>query len=165
MMLMALLMALLQPTEVQADTSAPAAAAVLTGQVYNEGRNAQADVDAAISRAKTDGKMVLIVLGANWCHDSRSLATWFESPRFKAMLGARYALVYVDVGKPQTGAGRNLDIARRFGIQQMKSTPLVLIASPNGTRLNSKKEAVSWRNAASRSEEEVYTHFAEFTAD
>jgi hypothetical protein len=163
MMLQALLMALLQPSGVQADTTAPAVTAVVSGQEYHEGRNAQADVDTAISRAKAEGKMVLIVLGANWCHDSRSLASWFESPRFRAMLDARYALVYVDVGKPQTGEGRNLDIARRFGIRKMKSTPLVLIASPDGTRLNSKKEAISWRNAASRSEEDVFIHFAEFT--
>jgi hypothetical protein len=29
--------------------------------------------------------------------------------------------------------------------------------------LNSKKDAASWRNAASRSEDEIYRYFAEFT--
>jgi hypothetical protein len=71
--------------------------------------------------------------------------------------------VYVDVGVPQTGRGRNLDIAKRFGIRKVKGTPLVLIVSPDGRLLNSKKDAASWRNAASRSDDEVYRYFAEFT--
>lgn len=156
-------MLMMQPAEGQADKAVSIAAQV-SGQVYDATRNAQTDVDDAMARARAQGKMALLVLGANWCHDSRDLATWFESQHFKPILDARYVLVFVDVGTPQTGNGRNLDIARRFGIKRMKSTPLVLIASPEGVRLNSKKDAIGWRNAASRSEHDVYRYFAEFTA-
>jgi hypothetical protein len=161
-LIFSLLLLLLQPVAMHTEI-AELAATDRTGQVFDKSRNAQTDVDVALDRAKTQGKMVLIILGANWCHDSRDLATWLESPRFKSMLDARYVLVFVDVGKPQTGDGRNLDMARRFGIKTMKTTPLVVIASPTGVRLNSKKDAIGWRNAASRSENEVYRHFALFT--
>ena len=36
--------------------------------------DAMADVDAALARASASGKRVLLVLGANWCHDIRALA-------------------------------------------------------------------------------------------
>jgi Thioredoxin-like len=161
-LIFSLLLLLLQPVAMQTEIAEPAAIDH-SGHVFDESRNAQTDVDVALDRAKTEDKMVLLIMGANWCHDSRDLATWLESPRFKSMLDARYVLVFVDVGKPQTGDGRNLNVARRFGIKTMKTTPLVVIASPTGIRLNSKKDAIGWRNAASRSEDEVFRHFAIFT--
>jgi thiol-disulfide isomerase/thioredoxin len=120
--------------------------------------NAQAAVDAALVRAKTENRMVLLVLGANWCHDSRALGGWFAQPRFAAMIASRYELVYVDVGVRD----RNLDIARRFGISKVKGTPTVMILDSNGKLLN-KKDAPSWKNSASRTQEQVYRAFAEFT--
>jgi thioredoxin-related protein len=155
-------MLLMQPALMQADKDVSVAAQA-SGQVYHENRNAQMDVNSALQHAKSANKMVLLVMGANWCHDSRDLATWIESPKFRVMLDARYVVVYVDVGTPQKGAGRNLEIARRYGVSKLKSTPLVLILSPDSVRLNSKKEAISWRNAASRSEEDVFAYFAGFT--
>jgi hypothetical protein len=78
------------------------------------------------------------------------------------MMRDRYTIVYVDVGTPQIGKGRNLDIAKRFGIRKVKNTPLLLIVSADGERMNSKKDAIGWRNAASRSEDEIYRYFATF---
>jgi thiol-disulfide isomerase/thioredoxin len=121
-------------------------------------------VDTALSKAKTQsGKMVMIVMGANWCHDSRALAGWFATPRFAAMLKGRYELVYVDAGMPTIGQGKNLHVAKRFGIKKIKGTPTVMILNSGGKLLN-RKDASKWRNAASRQEAAIYRHFAEFTA-
>ncbi len=125
---------------------------------YDAKADAKAEVNAALARAQAANKMVLIVMGANWCHDSRALAGWFAEPRFSAMIASRYELVYVDVGQRD----RNIDIARRFGIKSIKGTPTVLILNSEGKLLN-KKDAPTWRNAASRSEQEIYSAFAEFT--
>ena len=81
--------------------------------------DAMGDVEAALARAATNGKRVLVVMGGNWCHDSRALAGWLETPRFAALVAERYELVFIDVGEPQTGAGRNLDIAQRFGLDEI----------------------------------------------
>ncbi len=129
--------------------------------LYDPARTAQTDVDAALARATTANQLVILVMGANWCHDSKGLAGWFETPRFKAMLAAKYQIVFIDVGKPQTGKGRNIDVAQRFGIKKIKGTPTVLILSPGGKLLN-KKDAPGWRNAASRSEDDIYRYFADF---
>jgi hypothetical protein len=129
-------------------------------RAYDPTALASRDVDAALSRAALVNKRIIIVMGANWCHDSIGLAGWFATPRFAEMLSSKYEVVYVDVGVPQTGNGRNSDIAKRFKAKPVKGTPTVLILSPQGKLLN-KKDAGSWRNAASRSEDDIYRYFAE----
>ncbi len=156
MLVLAFLVAV-APCNVVAETVHPQAA------LFDKAANAVADVDNALARAATNGKVVIIVMGANWCHDSKGLAGWFETPRFVEMLNRKYEIIYVDVGTPQTGDGRNLDIAKRFGIKKVKHTPLVMLVSAGGKLLNSKKDAASWRNAASRSEDAIFRYFAAFT--
>lgn len=126
---------------------------------YAEKADAMADVEAALARSAVSGKRVLLVLGANWCHDSRALAGWLETPRFAALVAERYELVFVDVGMPQTGEGRNLEIARRFGLEDMKNTPALLVLTPDGRAVNL-ESARSWRDAASRSEDAIYAELA-----
>ncbi len=130
-------------------------------RLYDAEREARADVAVALARAALFGKRVILVMGGNWCHDSRGLAGWFETPRFAAMLRRDYELVYVDVGRPQIGNGRNLDIARRYGIDEITGTPTVLVLSPFGRLLNG-ETATSWNNAASRSEDDIFDYFAAF---
>lgn len=165
----ALTIALLLQTLVNATSPTPVPPAPVEqkgnpeGLAYFAERNAQADVEQALADARRTRKNVLIIMGANWCHDSVALAGWLDTPRFMAMMRDRYTIVYVDVGTPQTGNGRNLDIAKRFGIKKVKNTPLVMMVSADGKLLNSKKDAIGWRNAASRSEDEIYRYFDGFT--
>ena len=134
--------------------SVPDAAAHPEARAYSATADASADVDAALARAAANGKRVLLVMGANWCHDSRALAGWLETPRFAALTAARYEVVYVDVGIPQTGEGRNLDIAKRFGLADVPGTPALLVLTPEGKAINL-DTAAGWRNAASRSEDAI----------
>ncbi len=131
---------------------------------YDASRDADADVTAMLAKIAENGKMGIIILGANWCHDSRGLAKHFDSARFQAMLKPRYEIVYIDVGVPQTGNGRNLHIAKRFKLKKLKGTPTVAIISSTGKLLN-KKDAPKWRNADSRDEDDIYNHFANFNAN
>jgi len=138
----------------------PAAPAHSEARSYAVKPDAMGDVDAALARAATNGKRVLVVMGANWCHDSRALAGWLETPRFAALLAERYETVFVNVGMPQTGDGHNLDVARRFGLAEFPGTPALLVLTTDGKAVNL-DTAASWRNAASRSEDAI---FAELTA-
>lgn len=121
--------------------------------------DAMADVDAALARASANGKRVLLVMGANWCHDSLALAGWLETPRFAALVAERYELVFVNVGMPQTGDGHNLAVAKRFGLAEMKGTPALVVLTGDGQPVNL-DTAASWRNAASRSENAIYAELA-----
>lgn len=124
---------------------------------YDAMADAQLDLKATLAAAKQEGKMSLIVMGANWCHDSRGLAAQFEKDRFQTMIRAHYKLLYVDVGQKD----RNIDIAQYFGVDDIVGTPTVFVVSPEGKVLNL-DTAPTWRNAASRSEREIFNYFRGF---
>lgn len=122
---------------------------------YAVSADAMADVDAALSRAGENDKRVLLVMGANWCHDSRALAGLLATERFEALVGERYELVFVNVGMPQSGDGHNLAVAQRFGVEDLPGTPGLLVLTAAGEPVNA-ATATSWRNAASREEGAIY---------
>lgn len=154
-----LLLALAAPVLGNCTTTAAMAQDYPQAQPYDANADAVAQLDAAQARARANGKEVLLVMGANWCHDSRALAGWLETPRFRQLVADKFELVFVDVGSPQTGEGRNLELASRFGIE-VTSTPTVLVLSPSGALLN-RTAATKWGNAASRSGDEIYDELAE----
>lgn len=127
---------------------------------YAVSEDASADVDAALARAVESGKRVLLVMGANWCHDSRALAGWLATERFETLIKERYELVFVNVGMPQSDDGHNLEIAQRFGVEDLPGTPNVLVLTSDGELLNT-DTATTWRNAASREENAIYYELTE----
>lgn len=130
-------------------------------RAFSATADAPVQLAAARERSVASGKPLLLVLGADWCHDSRALAGWFETPLFRELMAANFELLFVDVGRPQTGEGRNQDIARSFGIAEMKSTPALLVVATDGKVLNA-DSATTWGNAASRSEDAIYRDLARF---
>ena len=111
-------------------------------------------IDAALARAKQSGKPVLLVMGTGGCHDSAWLANLIATDRF-APVRARYEIIYADIGMPHIrGLGRNPEVAKRFGFK-IRGTPTVAIVDANGAVLN-RKAAPKWRNAASRSDDDIY---------
>lgn len=153
---------LIEPVEVP---KPPAAAEVKAAIYYPQDANGPEVLDAALADAKAQGKLAVIVFGADWCHDSRGLARVLLSDAFKTRFGARFTVTFIDVGVPQTGKGRNLDLVKKLGVKNLKGTPAMFVISPKGKRINSKKDAVSWRNADSRGEAAILGWFDKLLAD
>ncbi|MEX0645051.1 MAG: thioredoxin family protein [Parvularculaceae bacterium] len=149
-----------QPARAQDEKTADATAEDSEPRPFDEARNAMADVDATLARATERGTRVLLILGGNWCHDSRGLAAKFEDPALAALLAERYELVWVDVGRRE----RNLDIAKRFGVGDLLGTPTVLIVSADSGLLNA-ASVHDWRDAASKSPEETYAYFLKWSGN
>jgi thiol-disulfide isomerase/thioredoxin len=101
---------------------------------YDEAASANAAVDAAIARAKVNGKLVLIDLGGNWCGDCIVLANMMRLPEVKSFIAAHYEVAIVDVGR----FDKNLQIPARFGIfTRLEGVPSVLIVdAKNGALVN-----------------------------
>ncbi len=127
---------------------------------YDAEADAKSDLEETLSAARQSGKLALIVMGANWCHDSRGLAAHFESDDFKTeIIHPYYELLYIDVGQKD----RNEDISARFGVDDIVGTPTVFIVTGDGKVLNL-DTAPTWRDAASRSRDEIETYFRDFAA-
>ncbi len=131
--------------------------------LYDSGQDAASALANATEEARQSGKLVLAVFGANWCHDSRALAGWLETERFRS-LRAQYRVVYIDSGTPQSGEGRNLDLAADYGVTDIEGTPAVLVIAPENPVALNAATAKSWRDAASRSGDAIHAALAGYAA-
>lgn len=126
---------------------------------FDASADAAADVDAALARAKDRNTKVLLVMGGDWCPDSRGLAWRLEQPEVAPLVADGYELVFVDVGFRD----RNLDIAQRYGVE-LHGTPTVLVLSPEGELLNP-ESVESWRDASRRRTQEVASYLQRWAPD
>ncbi|MFI2812607.1 thioredoxin family protein [Microbulbifer sp. JSM ZJ756] len=116
-----------------------------SGRVYQPVTDTMAQVDRALARANEEGKTALIVMGANWCHDSRALATHLQEPSIAPELEQEFVIQYVDVGYLE----RNFDVNRRFGLPVIFGTPSALLVDPATGKLLNRDSVHIWGNAAS----------------
>ena len=102
-----------------------------------------ASLDQAMARAAADQKLLMVVLGANWCHDSRAFIDRMAQPEFSALLKQRYLVERVNIGYFDYVRG----VIQRFGVPVIYGTPTVLVVEPlNGQVLNL-DTLPYWRNA------------------
>lgn len=128
----------------------PAAAAKAAPAFYDQKADAAAAMAAALADAAQSRRSAVFVFGADWCHDSVALAKVLTSDAFRSEFGAGYSVTFIDVGIPQRGQGRNIDLLARFKVKELKGTPAMFVVGPDGKLRNKRKDALSWRNAESR---------------
>lgn len=95
---------------------------------YDEKADAKADVQRALSAAKSSGTPVLVVFGANWCPDCRALDKALSTGENAELMAREFKVVKVDVGQ----FDRNLDLAARYGNPVKKGIPAAVVLSPEG---------------------------------
>ena len=113
------------------------------GALYAPSDNALADVKQALAVADSEGHRALVVLGANWCHDSRALAARLNKAPLAEVIADNYELVFVDVGYYQHGR----DVTLEFDVPNFYATPTVLIVDPATGSLVNDEDRHMWANA------------------
>jgi len=107
-------------------------------KIYNPKANAQADIDAAVSKAKKEKKHVFIQIGGNWCswcilfHDLVK-----ATPELKDYLDKNYETVLVNYSEENKNEAvlKKLNYPGRFGF------PVFLILDGNGKLLHTQNSA------------------------
>lgn len=128
---------------------------------YDGERDAMADVDAAIAAAEQNGTKALVVMGANWCHDSRALAARFEQDQFQTLIAEHYELVYVSAGTEPGENDQNREISKRFGVEEIEGTPTIFIVNIDEEVLNTESTGY-WRRAESIPVDMSYAYFLHY---
>ena len=113
------------------------------GRLFRPSADPLADVQQALGRADDGDRLALVVLGANWCHDSRALASRLRSSPLAEVIQQHYELVLVDVGFYDQGR----DVMQQFGVPHYYATPTVLIVDPLSGRLVNDEDRHIWGNA------------------
>lgn len=104
----------------------------------------QTEIAAATERAKQNGQRLLVIMGANWCHDSRALALRLERSPLSKIISGHYQVVFVDIGNFDKGK----DIITGFGIPVYYATPTVLILDPLTSTVVNVDDRHQWGNAS-----------------
>jgi thioredoxin 1 len=114
-------------------TSAPAAAASTpTPQALPDGydptRNAEADIAAALAKARVDRRPVLLDFGADWCPDCVVLEHTVRTNKVGPVIG-HFHVVAIDVGR----FDRHLALARKYHLDLRASgIPALVVLSHTG---------------------------------
>jgi hypothetical protein len=103
------------------------------------------DVDEKRNAAISKNKRLLVVFGAQWCHDSRGLSQRFSTAKINAILQQQYEIVFVDVGYLSTG----FEAIQQLNQPIYYGTPAVLIIDPKTNTLLNQASIMHWTNADS----------------
>ncbi len=112
---------------------------------YTPSESPLQDVIDAQEKAKNSDTLLLVVLGAQWCHDSTGLASHFESEALQPILEKYYTTLLVDVGLLED----RRNITKRFDYPIYYATPTVMIVEPNTGTLLNRASMARWAHADS----------------
>jgi hypothetical protein len=103
--------------------------------IYEAGVDAKAEIKAALGRALSGHKRVLLVFGANWCYDCHVLDLAFQRAELAPVLQKHFEVVHVDVGQ----GDKNQDLMQLYGVPMAKGIPGLAVLDSDGKLLYSQK--------------------------
>jgi hypothetical protein len=103
-----------------------------TPELFDPSRDPHADLAAALKAAATDGKDILLALGARWCPDCTALEDWTQDPEVARLLAQKYHLVTVSVGTERGQRDQNSDIDTDFNHPIAGGIPSLSVLNPAG---------------------------------
>ena len=89
---------------------------------------AAADLQAAQAKAKSSGKILMVIFGGNWCPDCRVLHQRLDESPVKEYAAKHFVVVGINIGEKDA----NLDIANRLGVSLAKGVPAAAFIGPDG---------------------------------
>jgi hypothetical protein len=118
---------------------------VLANYVFTPTENPMLQAKTALSRALAENKYALIVLGAQWCHDSVGLAENFSTDAMQTVLSDGYVTQFIDVAYLED----RRDITNLVGYPNYFATPTVLIVDPVSNTVVNMDSLQEWQSADS----------------
>lgn len=117
------------------------------------------DIEKARAAAIRDDKLLMLVLGANWCHDSTGFAKKIHNPTISPLLEDRYQVQMINVGYLHFIR----EIVAAYDVPVIYGTPTVLVIEPVTNVLLNRETLPYWRNADNISIDDTRTYFAAFS--
>jgi thioredoxin 1 len=97
--------------------------------LYPAPEAARSEIAAALRRAASDHKRVILVFGGNWCYDCHVLDAAFHSKEIAPLLRANFHVVHVNIGEEYD---KNLDLAAKYEVPLKKGVPALAVLDPDG---------------------------------
>lgn len=138
---------------------AVASLAVANPPPYDEAADAKAEIQAALVQAQKSNVPVLVVFGANWCGDCKTLDMAFKSGTSAPLINKSFKVVKVNVGR----FDRNVAIAETYGVPLKKGIPAVAVLTPEG-KVTYATRAGELADARKMGESGIYDFFVKVAA-
>src|SRR5215203_3446477 len=104
-----------------------------TAKLYNPAANVKKDVAAAVTKAKKEGKHVLIQVGGNWCIWCYRYDGFVKGDTALNRITNENYVVYHLNYSPEN---KNLDYLKTLGYPQRFGFPVFVVLDTNGQRLH-----------------------------
>nr|WP_320119674.1 thioredoxin family protein [uncultured Marinifilum sp.] len=102
-------------------------------KIYNPNANAKKDIENAISKAKKEGKHVLIQVGGNWCPWCIKMHNYLETEQeINKLLKNNYVFLEVNYSKEN----KNKEVLKALGYPQRFGFPVMVVLNSQGKRLH-----------------------------
>ncbi len=105
--------------------------ALYAADPYPPTTQAPADLQRAEARAKSSGKILMVIFGGNWCPDCRVLHQRLDESPVREYAEKHFEIVGVNIGENNA----NLDIVKKLGATLSKGVPAAAFIGPDGKPL------------------------------
>ena len=102
--------------------------ALTAADVYPPPGNAASDLQQARQRAKSSGKLLMVIFGGNWCEDCRVLHARLDQSPVREYVEKHFEVVGINIGEMNA----NLEIAKGLGVVLNKGGPAAGFFDPDG---------------------------------
>lgn len=143
-----------------ASTTESVSAPIRTGKLYLPSDDPMADLANALEDARESNRLLLVIMGANWCHDSRALASRLFQEPLSTLIEEHFETLFVDVGYLEKGK----EVITSLGIPIYYATPTVLIVEPVSGRVINTQNRHQWAEAATINMEDSVVYFQQFAS-
>jgi thiol:disulfide interchange protein len=132
-----------------AQTASPNRVPFVKKHIYSETANPRVDIAAAITRARTEHKRIILDFGGDWCGDCQVLDIYFHQSPNAGLIAKHFVLVHVDIGQMD----HNVATAQKYKVPIKKGVPALAVLDSNGRLLFSQenKEFENMRNMSVKS--------------
>jgi len=104
--------------------------------LYSETANATADITAALARARSENKRVILDFGGNWCGDCQLLDIYYRQSPNAEIIAKNFILVHIDIGHMD----HNVDVAKKYNVPITKGVPALAVIDAHGNLLYAERE-------------------------
>jgi len=101
--------------------------------LYPVNEDAQEKITAALTKARSERKRVLLVFGADWCYDCHVLERAFQSRELSNIVKNNFLVLHINIGRGEA----NRDLQSKYGVDADKGVPAIAVLDSHGRMVNS----------------------------
>ncbi|MCW8090239.1 thioredoxin family protein [Alteromonas sp. ASW11-130] len=118
------------------------------GPFYEHHANLLEKYQSVLAQARKEDTLILLIVGADWCHDSKALAGQIKSRSAQSVISKHYTLMAVDAG----WLNNLSDLLSPLGHPVYFGTPSVFIIDPEHQIILNRESLQRWQSAHSESD-------------